>query len=336
MLSDAAQKLFPEDGGYAARVDIDPPAGNPDVGKLKAMPVDYDEVEKETGAREAPVQRNLPVSARHRNQDEQDRHGRIGRSHDQRPGTLDHEERSSRRRAPVPVGEMRRRSGAHQAARSCSCTAPRWPRSRHSTCRCPGRPDSSVMDFFAARGYDTWCVDMEGYGRSDKDRDNNAPIAHGRRRLQGRRPTISARLRGDAPVPRLWHLIGRVARGHVRRAQSGSWSERLALDAMVWTGEGSPDTRRAQAKASRIPAQEPPPDRQGFRLFDLQPRSSGHRRGPRDRSLRRRHPRRSTIRCRPEPMSTCARICRWWTRERSRCRPSSCAASGTASRVSTI
>src|SRR5713101_7671822 len=35
----------------------------------------------------------------------------------------------------------------------------------------PGRPDSSVMDFFAARGYDTWCVDMEGYGRSTKTRD---------------------------------------------------------------------------------------------------------------------------------------------------------------------
>src|SRR5205809_6228519 len=43
----------------------------------------------------------------------------------------------------------------------------------------PGRPDSSVMDFFAARGYDTWCVDMEGYGRSTKDRNNNAPIALG-------------------------------------------------------------------------------------------------------------------------------------------------------------
>ncbi len=40
----------------------------------------------------------------------------------------------------------------------------------------PGRPDSSVMDWFAARGYDAWCVDMEGYGRSTKDRDNNAPI----------------------------------------------------------------------------------------------------------------------------------------------------------------
>src|ERR1700737_2676235 len=44
----------------------------------------------------------------------------------------------------------------------------------------PGRADSSVMDYFAARGYDTWCVDMEGYGRSTKDRDNNPPIATSR------------------------------------------------------------------------------------------------------------------------------------------------------------
>ena len=33
------------------------------------------------------------------------------------------------------------------------------------------------MDFFARQNYDCWCVDMEGYGRSAKDRDNNAPIA---------------------------------------------------------------------------------------------------------------------------------------------------------------
>ncbi|MGH7913383.1 MAG: alpha/beta hydrolase, partial [Candidatus Binataceae bacterium] len=31
-----------------------------------------------------------------------------------------------------------------------------------------GRPDSSAMDFFARRGFDCWCVDMEGYGRSTK------------------------------------------------------------------------------------------------------------------------------------------------------------------------
>ena len=43
----------------------------------------------------------------------------------------------------------------------------------------PGRPFSSVMDWFAARGFDTWCVDMEGYGRSDKHRDITCDIANG-------------------------------------------------------------------------------------------------------------------------------------------------------------
>src|SRR5512132_1294810 len=43
----------------------------------------------------------------------------------------------------------------------------------------PGRPDSSVMDWFAARGFDTWCLDNEGYGRSDKSRPINFDISNG-------------------------------------------------------------------------------------------------------------------------------------------------------------
>lgn len=43
----------------------------------------------------------------------------------------------------------------------------------------PGRSDSSAMDCFTRLGYDTWCVDMEGYGRSDKHRDINSNIANG-------------------------------------------------------------------------------------------------------------------------------------------------------------
>ena len=43
----------------------------------------------------------------------------------------------------------------------------------------PGRPDSSVMDWFAQRGFDTWALDMEGYGRSDKKRPINCDIANG-------------------------------------------------------------------------------------------------------------------------------------------------------------
>src|SRR5260370_16792226 len=42
----------------------------------------------------------------------------------------------------------------------------------------PGRPDSSVMAFFAARGYDTWCADMAGYGLSTTHRHTNPPPAY--------------------------------------------------------------------------------------------------------------------------------------------------------------
>jgi iron(III) transport system substrate-binding protein len=48
MIGDAVQKLFPGEGIYAARSDVEPPPGNPPLNKIKVMPVDYDHVEKET------------------------------------------------------------------------------------------------------------------------------------------------------------------------------------------------------------------------------------------------------------------------------------------------
>ena len=48
MLSDAAQKLFPESGGYAGRADLPAPEGSPAVKDLKVLPVDYDYIEKES------------------------------------------------------------------------------------------------------------------------------------------------------------------------------------------------------------------------------------------------------------------------------------------------
>lgn len=49
MISKNAQKIFPEDGGYAARIDVSPPAGSPDLGSLTILVVDYDDIEKQTG-----------------------------------------------------------------------------------------------------------------------------------------------------------------------------------------------------------------------------------------------------------------------------------------------
>jgi iron(III) transport system substrate-binding protein len=48
MLSDAAQKIFPADGGFAARSDIPAPEGSPPLSSIKILPVDYDYIEKET------------------------------------------------------------------------------------------------------------------------------------------------------------------------------------------------------------------------------------------------------------------------------------------------
>jgi len=101
----------------------------------------------------------------------------------------------------------------------------------------PGRPDSSAMDWFAQRGFDCWCVDMEGYGRSEKSRDNNAPIAQGADDCLAA-ATYIQKLRGKRPF-----LVYGISSGALRAAMFAERNPgmvgRLALDAMVWTGEGS-------------------------------------------------------------------------------------------------
>jgi pimeloyl-ACP methyl ester carboxylesterase len=102
----------------------------------------------------------------------------------------------------------------------------------------PGRPDSSAMDWFAQRGFDCWCVDMEGYGRSEKSRDNNAPISQGADDCLAA-ATYIQKLRGKRPF-----LVYGISSGALRAAlfaeRNPEMVGRLALDAMVWTGEGSP------------------------------------------------------------------------------------------------
>jgi pimeloyl-ACP methyl ester carboxylesterase len=102
----------------------------------------------------------------------------------------------------------------------------------------PGRPEYSAMDWFVARGFDTWSVDMEGYGRSTKDRDNNAPISFGADDCHAAAQYIQ-KLRGKKPL-----LVYGISSGALRAAlfaqRHPEMVARLALDAMVWTGEGSP------------------------------------------------------------------------------------------------
>ncbi len=116
----------------------------------------------------------------------------------------------------------------------------------------PGRPHSSVMDYFAELGFDCWCVDMEGYGRSDKKRDINCDIANGADDLAAASDYIK-KTRNNAPL-----LVYGISSGALRAAlfaeRHPERVARLALDAMVWTGEGSPtlaDRRKKLADYQR-------------------------------------------------------------------------------------
>jgi pimeloyl-ACP methyl ester carboxylesterase len=110
----------------------------------------------------------------------------------------------------------------------------------------PGRSDSSAMDHFARLGYDTWCVDMEGYGRSDKHRDINSDIATGADDLEAATEYIM-RTRGVESF-----LIYGVSSGALRAAlfaqRHPERVRRLALDAFVWTGRGSPTLAERQKR----------------------------------------------------------------------------------------
>ena len=102
----------------------------------------------------------------------------------------------------------------------------------------PGRPDSSVMDWFATRGFDTWCLDNEGYGRSDKHRPINCDISNGADDLEAATAYILAR--GGARKLLVYGISSGALKAALFAERHPERVARLALDAFVWTGEGSP------------------------------------------------------------------------------------------------
>jgi pimeloyl-ACP methyl ester carboxylesterase len=110
----------------------------------------------------------------------------------------------------------------------------------------PGRPHSSVMDWFAQQGFVCWCVDMEGYGRSSKHRDIYCDIANGADDLAAATAHIET-VRG---VTRF--LTYGISSGALRAAlfaqRHPERVARLALDAFVWTGDGAPTLEQRRKK----------------------------------------------------------------------------------------
>jgi len=102
----------------------------------------------------------------------------------------------------------------------------------------PGKPEYNVMNRFARLGYDTWCLDHEGYGRSDKSRNINFDIATGADDLDAVSEYI-IKATGD-PKLLMYGVSSGALRAAVFTERHPERVRRLALDAYVWTGEGSP------------------------------------------------------------------------------------------------
>jgi pimeloyl-ACP methyl ester carboxylesterase len=116
----------------------------------------------------------------------------------------------------------------------------------------PGWPYMSVMDYFAHLGYDTWTLDHEGYRRSDRRRDISADIATGADDLEA----ASDYIRATTGATQL--LMYGVSSGALRAAlfaqRFPSRVRRLALDAFVWTGQGSPTLEQRRKRLAEFEA----------------------------------------------------------------------------------
>jgi pimeloyl-ACP methyl ester carboxylesterase len=118
------------------------------------------------------------------------------------------------------------------------------------------------MDWFAQRGFNTWCVDMEGYGRSDKSRDIYFDIANGADDLEAASDYIM-----KATGARQFLVYG-ISSGALRAAMFAERHpervSRLALDAFVWTGKGSPTLEERAKKLDQWKANKRRPIDRAF------------------------------------------------------------------------
>ena len=117
-----------------------------------------------------------------------------------------------------------------------------------------GRTGYSMMDHFAALGFEVWTMDHEGYGRSDRTA-GWSDIASGVDDLAAAMAVVQ-RVNGRSSAAFFGQSSGalraaRFANDHPAQV------DKLALDAFVWTGEGAPTLVKrakmlAQLQASNV------------------------------------------------------------------------------------
>ena len=101
----------------------------------------------------------------------------------------------------------------------------------------PGRPFSSAMDWFTDQGFETWTMDNEGYGRSDKKREINFDISNGADDLIAGSEYILAHTSSKSLL--MYGISSGALKAALFAQRKPERVAKLALDAFVWTGEGS-------------------------------------------------------------------------------------------------
>jgi pimeloyl-ACP methyl ester carboxylesterase len=110
----------------------------------------------------------------------------------------------------------------------------------------PGRADSSAMQYFASLGYDTWTMDNEGYGRSDKKRPQNNDISNGADDLEAGTRYVMEKT--GARKLLMYGISSGALKAALFAQRHPDRVARVALDAFVWTGEGSPTLEQRRKK----------------------------------------------------------------------------------------
>jgi pimeloyl-ACP methyl ester carboxylesterase len=126
----------------------------------------------------------------------------------------------------------------------------------------PGRPFSSAMDWFAEHGFDTWTMDNEGYGRSDKHRDINSDISNGADDLAAGTEYVLQQT--GAKKLLMYGISSGALKACLFAQRHPERVAKIALDAFVWTGEGSPTLEQRRKKLPEFQAKNRRPIDRAF------------------------------------------------------------------------
>jgi len=114
-----------------------------------------------------------------------------------------------------------------------------------------GLPGYSMMEDFAAHGFDVWTMDHENYGRSSRT-NANSDITSGAADLKAAAEVV-ARETGQTKVHYLGESSGAIRAGLFAQ-QAPERVDRLVLCAFTYKGTGSPEMARRAAVADKLRA----------------------------------------------------------------------------------